>query len=108
MELLSLSFWPVWLAAAVMILAAIVNARRGSTIPNKLTFRFLIAGLLVGIFHSVGVHPDHGEGGLLDCLAGIVLCLVLALPAYAFGLVGAGSVKLQMGLSAWITAFYGA
>src|SRR5262245_49959015 len=107
MEVLQPTFWPLWLTAAVTALAAALNLFRDARIPNWLTFPFILSGLALGVLHTVGIPTDAGVGGIEAALLGTVWGLVLCLPAYIPHVVGAGSVKLQMGVSAWIGAFYG-
>jgi prepilin peptidase CpaA len=101
-------YWPIWVALAVMAVAAFINVRHGLRLPNRLTYPFAAAGLLLGLLHTVGVEPDGGSGGIGGALLCLAVGFVLVLPAYTTGWLGAGSVKLQMGWSAWLGAFYGA
>lgn len=74
-------------------------------IPNKL----VLAGLLIGF--AVHLLLPRGDGlfaslpgsiGILASLGGAALALVLLLPMYALGTLGAGDVKLMAVVGAWL------
>lgn len=108
MKLLSSAYWPLWVATAVMVAAAVINLGTGCRLPNWLTFPFVVAGVVLGLFHSIGITTNAGYGGLgaaLTCC--LLMGFVILLPVYVNGGIGAGTLKLQMGWCAWLGAFYG-
>ncbi|WP_425617432.1 prepilin peptidase [Anatilimnocola sp. NA78] len=88
--------WTVWLVTVVLILAAVIDGFE-LKVPNWVTFPFILSGW---VYSGVA----FGWEGLAWSLGGTVLGLLLLLPAYAIGGMGAGDVKLLAGIGAWIYA----
>lgn len=94
------------LLLALLLAAAVVCDVRSRRIPNRLVGFGMVAGLTLhatatpgeGLFSS-----PFGGLGLLLALGGLALGLLLLLPMYALGALGAGDVKLM----AMIGAFMG-
>ncbi len=86
--------WPVWLVTVVLIVAAVIDGFE-LKVPNWLTFPLIISGW---IYSCVAM----GWSGLGWSLFGTMVGLVLLLPAYAIGGMGAGDVKLLAGVGAWM------
>lgn len=84
----------VWFVAVVLVIAAVIDGRQ-LRVPNWLTFPFALSGLAAGAILG-------GGDGVLSSAEGLVLGLVLLLPLYAIGGMGAGDVKLLAGVGAWI------
>jgi prepilin peptidase CpaA len=101
------SNWHVWFVTIVLIVAAIIDGIQ-LKVPNWITFPMIISGWLF----SIGAYALAGEPwyyGLGWSLIGTVVGLSLLLPAYSIGGMGAGDVKLLMGVGAWVhgsTTFY--
>ena len=92
--------WHVWLVSVVLIAAAVIDGIK-LKVPNWLTFPFIISGWLF----SVAWFAWNGEPwwhGLAWSLLGTTVGLGLLLPLYAIGGMGAGDVKLLMGVGAWV------
>ena len=96
------------LGAAVAVTIAVVTDLRRRRIPNWLTGGALGVGLLGGLWLG-------GPSGGLSALAGAALGLLMLLPFYAAGGMGAGDVKLLAAVGALLgpqallpVAFYGA
>lgn len=96
-----------WVALIISVSACAtdVTTRR---IPNLITLGGLVAGL-------VWAGVEHGASGLGISLLGGVTGLLVFLPLYLLGGLGAGDVKLMACLGAWTgpgpavwTALYGA
>jgi prepilin peptidase CpaA len=83
----------VWFVSAMLVEAAVIDARK-LRVPNWLTFHLLIGGLA---FSAI----TGGPTAALWALAGAALGLILLLPLYAVGGMGAGDVKLLAGVGAW-------
>ncbi len=83
-----------YLVSIVLIEAAIIDGR-ASRVPNWLTCHFALGGLLFAYWSG-------GSGHLLWALAGAAVGLMTLLPLYAIGGMGAGDVKLMVGVGAWI------
>lgn len=64
-------------------------------IPNWLTFPAAALGLAAQVWLA-------GFAGLLDGFLGLLLGFALFFPIYLFGHMGAGDVKLQMAVGAWL------
>jgi prepilin peptidase CpaA len=86
--------WPVWLLSAVLIVAAVIDGWK-LKVPNWITFPLVIGGWVYS-----GMY--FGWEGLCWSLLGTVVGLLLLLPAYAIGGMGAGDVKLLAGVGAWV------
>jgi len=105
MKLLTLDNWPVLVICLGMLAAAIIDWWKFK-VPNKLTFPLILSGWLLGLANDFGL--DAGQGGIGAALGGTALGMLLLLPVYAVGGMGAGDVKMTMGFGSWIGAFYGA
>ncbi len=86
--------WTIWLVTVVMILAAVIDGFE-LKVPNWVTFPFIASGWIYSV-------AAFGWEGLYWSIAGTVIGLLLLLPAYAIGGMGAGDVKLLAGLGAWV------
>ena len=106
MEIFSVDYWPIWLAALVMAVAAVVNVWDFSA-RNALTMPFFVGGAALGLCHNLGMRPDAGSGGVAAAIACALAGSLVFFGVYATGAVGAGTVKLQMGFGVWIGAVYG-
>lgn len=89
-----LEHWPIWLVSVTLILAAVIDGfeRR---VPNWIAFPMIVSGWI----YSVSM---FGWEGLLWSIGGTAAGLLLLLPAYAIGGMGAGDVKLLAGVGAWV------
>ena len=88
--------WPVWLLSAVLIVAAVIDGWK-LKVPNWITFPLVLGGWIYSTVY-------FGWEGLGWSLMGTVVGLLLLLPAYAIGGMGAGDVKLLAGVGAWVGA----
>jgi prepilin peptidase CpaA len=92
--------WPIWFVTIVLIVAAVIDGLQ-LRVPNWLTYPMIISGWIfsIGLYAVAGEPWYHGLGwSLLGTLIGLA-CL---LPAYSIGGMGAGDVKLMMGVGAWV------
>lgn len=92
--------WHVWLVTVVLVVAAVIDGVK-LKVPNWLTFPFIISGWVF----SAGMYAWAGDAwwaGFGWSLVGTVVGLALLLPAYSIGGMGAGDVKLLMGVGAWV------
>lgn len=80
---------------AFLLLAASYTDLKGHRIPNVLTLGSAVAGLLVQAWFL-------GLDGVLSGLGGMALGLVLYLPFYLLGGMGAGDVKLMAAVGAFL------
>src|SRR5262249_59463541 len=102
-----LTTWPLAFICAAMIVAAVIDGWK-LKVPNWLTFPLILSGWVLGTLHSCGlVSESTGVGGIGAALAGTFLGMALLYPVYAIGGMGAGDVKMPMGLGAWVGAVYG-
>lgn len=88
--------WHVWFVTIALVVAAVIDGKQ-LKVPNWLTFPFIISGWIYSFV-------AFGLDGLLWSLGGTAVGLVLLLPAYAIGGMGAGDVKLLAGVGAWMHA----
>jgi prepilin peptidase CpaA len=88
--------WPVWLLSAVLVFAAVIDGWK-LKVPNWITFPLIVAGWTYSTAY-------FGWEGLAWSLLGTAVGLLLLLPAYAIGGMGAGDVKLLAGVGAWVWA----
>jgi prepilin peptidase CpaA len=86
--------WSIWLVSVVLVVAAVIDGLM-LKVPNWITFPLVFGGW---IYSSIA----FGWEGLLWSLVGTIIGLVLLLPAYAIGGMGAGDVKLLAGVGAWV------
>ena len=89
--------WPVWFVTVTLIVAAVIDGLQ-LKVPNWLTFPMIISGW---VYSSTFAGYPWWEG-LLYSLLGTMVGLLLLLPAYAIGGMGAGDVKLLAGVGAWV------
>jgi prepilin peptidase CpaA len=89
--------WPIWLVSLTLVVAAVIDGMK-LKVPNWLTFPMIISGWI----YSATLSPWAGWEGLMYSLAGTAVGLLLLLPAYAIGGMGAGDVKLMGGVGAWV------
>lgn len=89
--------WPIWLVSVTLIVAAVIDGLK-LKVPNWLTFPMVISGWV----YSATLSPWAGWEGLLYSLIGTAVGLLLLLPAYVIGGMGAGDVKLMAGIGAWV------
>lgn len=66
---------------------------RYQRIPNSLCLLTLILGITINSHF-------YGWGGLIDALSGAVLAILILIPVYYFKMLGAGDVKLMIGIGA--------
>lgn len=86
--------WHIWLVSVVLVAAAVIDGWK-LKVPNWLTFPFIVAGWTYSL-------AWFGWAGLGWSLMGTGVGLLLLLPAYAIGGMGAGDVKLLAGVGAWV------
>lgn len=95
-----LAHWPVWFVTVVLVVAAVIDGIQ-LKVPNWITFPLIISGWVF----SAASYAWVGEAwwlGLAWSLFGTAVGLCLLLPAYSIGGMGAGDVKLLMGVGAWV------
>ncbi len=68
-------------------------------IPNWITFGGAGLGFAMQIYYG-------GFPGALHSLLGMLVALLLFLPIYVFGYMGAGDVKLLMAVGAWLNGIH--
>lgn len=84
----------VWLVAVILVEAAVIDGWK-LKVPNWLTFHLLFGGLAFWAWYG-------GWAGFAQSMEGAVLGLLVLLPLYAIGGMGAGDVKLYAGVGAWV------
>jgi prepilin signal peptidase PulO-like enzyme (type II secretory pathway) len=99
MDLMAANAWPVWVAALLLGVAAVINART-LTVPNWLTLGGVLSGWVVGALASAGALPLRG--GLGPSLAATAIGFGVLIPWASRGALGVGCVKAQMAFGAWL------
>jgi len=89
--------WPIWVVSLTLVVAAVIDGLQ-LKVPNWITFPMIISGWI----YSATLSPFAGWEGLMYSLIGTAVGLLLLLPAYAIGGMGAGDVKLMAGVGAWV------
>ena len=82
------------LVSVILIVAAVIDGYK-LKVPNWITFPLVISGWIASFWF-------FGLSGLGWSLVGTAVGLLLLLPAYAIGGMGAGDVKLMAGVGAWV------
>jgi prepilin peptidase CpaA len=87
-------------AAAVvfltLLLLASISDVRERRVPNRLNAALALSGLC----YTIAAHPVFSGIGI--ALGGLAIGLVIWFPSYAFGLLGAGDVKLAAAGGMWL------
>ncbi|TWT90665.1 Type IV leader peptidase family protein [Pseudobythopirellula maris] len=89
--------WPIWFVTITLVVAAVIDGLQ-LKVPNWITFPMIVSGWV----YCTTLGPYAGWEGLLYSLVGTAVGLLLLLPAYAIGGMGAGDVKLMAGIGAWV------
>ncbi len=92
----------VWIVSGFLVLAAVIDGLE-LKVPNWLTFPMIISGWLFSAVATIWT-GDPWWVGISWSLVGTLVGLMLLLPAYAIGGMGAGDVKLLAGVGAWMHA----
>lgn len=79
------------LAWAVGVALIDIKARR---IPNGLS----LAGVVIGLGYAISVGHGVLGGDWADILLGLLLAVLLSIPAYLRGVLGAGDAKLMLAI----------
>jgi len=88
------TFLPM-MTALIASLAATVTDIRSFRIRNTLTVPLCVSGIT---FHGY----MEGWGGIMVALAGVSVGVAVLIVPYLMGILGAGDVKLLMGIGAWL------
>ena len=86
--------WPVWFVTITLVVAAVIDGLQ-LKVPNWITFPMIASGWI----WSFTLSPYAGWEGLMYSVIGTAVGLMLLLPAYAIGGMGAGDVKLMAGIA---------
>ena len=88
----------IYLILSVCILIASIYDASTKKIPNWISLTIIVSGLGWNIFSAEGL-------GLKDSGLGLIVGLLLMLPGYVFGSMGAGDVKLMAAIGS-VVGFY--
>lgn len=94
--------WPVWIVSVTLVIAAVIDGLR-LKVPNWITAPMILSGLAYSAWATQAAGGSWVQG-LVVGLLGAGVGLLLLLPAYAIGGMGAGDVKLLAGIGAWMHA----
>ncbi|MEM6654519.1 MAG: prepilin peptidase [Planctomycetota bacterium] len=89
--------WHVWFVTVTLVVAAVIDGLQ-LKVPNWITFPMIVSGWV----YSATLSGLPWWEGLMYSLFGTAVGLLLLLPAYAIGGMGAGDVKLMAGIGAWV------
>jgi prepilin peptidase CpaA len=92
--------WPFWMVTLFLIVGAVIDGIK-LKVPNWLTFPMIISGWVYSSSAAAWT-GDPWWCGLGWSVLGMSVGLLLLLPAYAIGGMGAGDVKLMAGVGAWV------
>jgi prepilin peptidase CpaA len=95
----SLDNLPLATLCVLLIAAAAIDCWK-LKVPNWLTFGMILSGWFFGAVWA-------GFWGFWAAFVLMWFGLLLLLPVYSVGGMGAGDVKMQMGFGAWVGALYG-
>ena len=98
--------WPVWFVTITLIVAAVIDGFE-LRVPNWLTYPMIVSGWIFSAVAASAGGVSWLEGltwyqALGYSLLGTLVGFLLLWPMYAIGGMGAGDVKLLMGLGAWM------
>lgn len=79
---------------AILIFAVCLDLRRRK-IPNSLNFGFMLIGLMVALVKG-------GITGMFNSLIWILVLMACLIPLFAFGVIGAGDIKLLGALGSFL------
>ena len=100
MNLLAPEYWAVWVAAAIIVIASVLQLTKGK-VPNIFTLTLILAGWVTAGLLTFGVSIPTVNGSLAGSFAATFIALGLSIPFYKRGL-GAGCIKAQMAFGAWV------
>lgn len=89
----------------ILLLSAIWNDVKSRVIPNKIVFSGALIGLTLHTVLPLGsglFNTPFGSLGILNSIAGLCVGLIILLPFYALGVIGAGDAKLLSMIGAFI------
>jgi len=111
--IINMHAWPLAAILALMIVAATADGCL-LKVPNKITFPIILAGWALALYYDIAGAPLPLKEGevetgfrLVASIANTMFACFLLIFVYAFGGVGAGDVKMQMGFGAWVGAYLG-
>lgn len=93
--------WHIWLVTVTLVVAAVIDGIK-LKVPNWLTFPMVVSGWIFSTTAGASMLGYTWYEALGFSLLGTVVGLLLLLPAYAIGGMGAGDVKLMAGIGAWV------
>src|SRR5436305_1160509 len=83
-----------------------MRSEDGPRVVEYAVILVLIIVVFIAAFRALGFNAPATSSWAASSLA-TALGLVLLLPVYAIGGMGAGDVKMQMGFGSWVGAFFG-
>jgi Flp pilus assembly protein protease CpaA len=103
MKLIAIEYWALWVACILLLVSCLINVRNTSmAVPNWLSLPSILIGWLAALtLTTTSILPAAG-GGLLSSIGAAMIGPLSLMPLYAIGVLGAGSVKMQMGFGAWV------
>ena len=92
--------WPIWVVTITLIVAAVIDGLK-LKVPNWITFPLILSGWAF----SAWAYAADGQAwyiGLGWSVLGTAVGFALLGPLWMIGGMGAGDVKLLMGVGAWV------
>ena len=92
--------WHIWIVTVTLIVAAVIDGLK-LKVPNWITFPMILSGWVF----SVVTYALDGQPwylGLCWSVLGTLVGFALLAPLWLIGGMGAGDVKLLMGVGAWV------
>lgn len=92
--------WHIWLVTVTLIVAAVIDGLK-LKVPNWITFPMILSGwAFSAISYALDGQPWYA--GLAWSVLGTLVGFALLAPMWLIGGMGAGDVKLLMGVGAWV------
>ena len=92
--------WHVWVVTVILIVAAVIDGLK-LKVPNWITFPMILSGWAFSAI-AFAYAGQAWYVGLGWSLLGTVVGFALLAPLWLIGGMGAGDVKLLMGVGAWV------
>lgn len=92
--------WHIWVVTVILIVAAVIDGLK-LKVPNWITFPMILSGWAFSAI-AFAYAGQAWYVGLAWSLLGTVVGFALLAPLWLIGGMGAGDVKLLMGVGAWV------
>lgn len=101
----NISPWTPSILLGILLLSAIWSDVKSRVIPNSIVFLGAVIGIALHTALPMGsglFNDPFGSLGISNSIAGLCVGLIILLPLYALGVMGAGDVKLLSMIGAFL------